>query len=193
MADRSNRLIDRLVSRVSAVRPAEPLSGTTRIGAATGVLATALTGVTVGWHTGGITDPTTLNLLNIGSLFLASFTFSALGDIHRSDKPITMPDAATRSAADAGDPQACGRVGVVYLQAAQAGAHSEVHRHTGLDTEAIREQGRAHLWFAAQNGDGIAQFNLGVMFSHGDGANRNERAARYWYLCAARKGVIASP
>ena len=55
------------------------------------------------------------------------------------------------------------------------------------------QQGNFHqahaLWLIeAEKGDAVAQFNLGVMYSKGDGVPRDEEEVVRWYQLAAEKG-----
>jgi hypothetical protein len=55
----------------------------------------------------------------------------------------------------------------------------------------IKEPAQAVQWWekAAAQGDAEAQFNLAVMYTKGQGVERNPQTAFHWFLQAATQGV----
>jgi Sel1 repeat len=58
--------------------------------------------------------------------------------------------------------------------------------------EAAGGTAAAMVWLrkSAMQGLSQAQFNLGLLYEHGDGVKANLRRARYWYLQAAQHGDV---
>ena len=66
----------------------------------------------------------------------------------------------------------------------------------GISTESknstFANQQRSDNQKAANQGDALAQFNMGVMYYEGQGVNKNYVLARQWYEKAANQGRAAA-
>ena len=58
----------------------------------------------------------------------------------------------------------------------------------------LQDYAEAMHWYrkAAEQGNAIAQFNLGVMYSNGEGIKRDQTEAVKWYRLAAAQGNVSA-
>ena len=64
----------------------------------------------------------------------------------------------------------------------------------GNDFMRLQDYAEAMHWYrkAAEQGNAIAQFNLGVMYSNGEGVKRDQTEAAKWYRLAAAQGNVSA-
>ena len=58
----------------------------------------------------------------------------------------------------------------------------------------LRNDAEAIKWYrkAAEQGDAVAQFNLGTMYAKGEGVSQNDAEAAQWYRLAADHGLAGA-
>ena len=64
----------------------------------------------------------------------------------------------------------------------------------GNDFMRLQDYAEAMHWYrkAAEQGNAIAQFNLGVMYSNGKGVKQDQTEAAKWYRLAAAQGNVSA-
>ena len=64
----------------------------------------------------------------------------------------------------------------------------------GNDFMRLQDYAEAMHWYrkAAEQGNAIAQFNLGVMYSNGEGVRQDQTEAAKWYRLAAAQGNVSA-
>ena len=115
-------------------------------------------------------------------LFLWS-VFALAGDFQKGWDAYSSTDYATalsewQDLADAGDPDACYGMGLLY--------------GNGFGVDMNDEQALKWYGIAAEKGHAEAQYSLGIMHQNGWGVPINEELGMEWYLLAADQGIVGA-
>jgi len=119
-------------------------------------------------------------------LAIALFLFAPAvwsGDFKKGWDAYSSTDYTTALAewqelADAGDPDACYGMGLLY--------------GNGFGVDMNDDQALKYYGVAAAAGHAEAQYNLGVMYQNGWGVPINEEEGMKWYFLAADQGIVGA-
>lgn len=125
----------------------------------------------------------TLSCTVIAVLLCLWSAFTSAGDFKKGWEAYSSTDYAAALAewqdlADAGDPDACYGMGLLY--------------GNGFGVDMNDEQALKWYGIAAERGHAEAQYSLGIMHQNGWGVPIDEELGMEWYLRAADQGVVGA-